>query len=208
MIAMKGQFITFDFADKYVLEDKRVRLQPLSMAHISSLSEISNDPLIWKYFFEKGSTISEMSIYVKAALQSRKLGKEYPFLVIDKQNSKVAGTTRLYEFSPILKSIKLGHTWYGSQFRGSGLNKHCKYLLFEFAFERLQLERVGFGAYASNSLSIKALQSVGCQIEGYLRNMFPSVEEKEGRTDAVLLSILRKEWMEKVKNELKNKLGK
>lgn len=203
---MNGHHIKFVFAEQYVLEDEGVKLIPLELAHIQYLSDISNDPVIWKYFFEKGDTPNELTSYVRSAIEKREAEKEYPFAVFDKKRKRWAGTTRFYEVSNELKTIKLGHTWYGKEFRGSGLNKHCKYLLFEFAFEKLGMERVGFGAYATNQISIAAMKGVGCKIEGVLRNMFPS-RDGNGRADAILMGILKKEWKESIKSELKNKLS-
>ncbi len=115
--------------------------------------------------------------------------------------------TRFYDYSSELKTIKLGHTWYGKDFRGSGINKHRKYLLFQFAFEELEVERIGFGAYALNAVSIAAMKSVGCQQEGILRNFFPAIEG-EGRTDCVLYSILKEEWFGGEKVKLRSKMTK
>jgi RimJ/RimL family protein N-acetyltransferase len=51
---------------------------------------------------------------------------------------KYAGSTRFYDINLEFKTLLLGFTWYGKQFRGTGLNKHCKYLLLQFAFELLE----------------------------------------------------------------------
>tara|TARA_R110001583_G_scaffold174118_3_gene328550 strand:- start:1116 stop:1268 length:153 start_codon:yes stop_codon:yes gene_type:complete len=47
--------------------------------------------------------------------------------------------------------------------------------------------------------------SVVYKNEGALRNMFPSINGI-GRTDAVLMSILKDEWKDSVRVQLKNKL--
>ncbi|MFS4468947.1 GNAT family N-acetyltransferase [Maribacter sp. 2210JD10-5] len=195
----------FDFSYSYVLEDDFIQLIPMTEAHVEPLARISDDLEIWTFFFEKGDTIEALSAYIKSAIDNRKSNKEYPFVVLDKTTKQFAGTTRFYEYSAELNTIKLGHTWYGKPFRGTGLNKRCKYLLFEFAFEKIGVERIGLGAYADNIISIAAMNSVGCRKEGVLRNMFPSRRGK-GRTDAVLMSILRNEWYENTKYELKAKI--
>ena len=195
----------FSFTKDYILENNSVRLTPLKTSHINSLLKISNDDFIWTYFFENGMGLSNLKKYVQNALENRVQKKEYPFIVFDKRTNQFAGKTRLYEYSPELKTIKIGHTWYGKDFRNSHVNKNCKYLLFNFVFDKLQLERVGFGAYADNKISIKALKSVGCKQEGFLRNMFPSINGI-GRTDAILMSILKEEWQLEAKENLKQKL--
>lgn len=178
---------------------------PLQKEHVEGLMPLARDPNIWTYFLEKGCNIQQLTNYIQNALNSRAAKKEYPFVVFDKRNNKIAGTTRFYEFNQEIKTIKLGHTWYGTEFQGTGINKHCKYLLFEFAFEKLGVERIGFGSYITNLRSIAAMESVGCKKEGILRNMFPAIVG-EGRTDAILLSILKNEWESEVKTILFSKL--
>lgn len=90
-------------------------------------------------------------------------------------------------------------------FRGLGINKNAKYLLFGFLFDQLNRQRIGFGASAENTVSIHAMKSVGCQLEGRLRSFLPQAPTKK-RVDIVLLSILKEEWQTKVKEELYNKL--
>ncbi|NNE75651.1 MAG: GNAT family N-acetyltransferase [Pricia sp.] len=202
---MTRQQVKLDFANAYILEDDFAKLIPLKEGHTQPLSQISNDADIWKYFFEEGDTIQKLTKYVMSAIENRKASNEYPFVVFDKKNGQYAGTTRFYDYSGELNTIKLGHTWYGKAFRGTDLNKHCKYLLFEFAFEKLGVERIGFGAYMDNTRSIAAMKSVGCKKEGVLRNMFPSIDGR-GRTDAILMSILKKEWHERVKSDIIKKI--
>lgn len=195
-----------DFSKDYILENDVVKLTPLRLEHNRTLLEISKDSDIWTYFLEKGNGIDNLTKYIHNAVNNRKLKKEYPFIVFDKIKNEYAGTTRLYEYSSELKNIKLGHTWYGKEFRGTGLNKHCKYILFEFIFDTLKLERIGFGAHIENKISIAAMVSVGCKREGVLRHFIPSLDG-EGRTDIVLMSILKEDWQDSVKRELKKKLN-
>ncbi len=199
--------LNFNFKSNYVLEDDFVKLSPLKIEHIENLIEIANENDIWKYSFVKGNGIENLTKYIQSTIDNRNAEKEYPFIVFDKIKNQVAGSTRYCEIVPSLKAIRLGYTWYGKEFRGTGLNKHCKYLLFEFAFEKMGVERIGLGAYIENERSIKAMKSVGCQKEGFLRGIFPAINGI-GRTNGILMSILKNEWNEKVKSELKNKLTK
>lgn len=194
-----------NFSENYVLENDKVKLLPLHSNHVKELIKVSRDESIWTYFFEHGKDVDSLATYVETALKNRSLKKEYPFVIFDKTNDQYAGCTRFYEYSFDLQTIKLGHTWLGKQFQGTGLNKNTKFLLFQFAFGGLQVERIGFGTYSDNLVSIAAMKSVGCKEEGVLRNMFPSISGV-GRTDAILMSILKYEWGNSVKKQLKNKL--
>jgi len=102
------------------------------------------------------------------------------------------------------QTIQLGYTWYGKQFQGTGLNKHCKFLLLQFAFEKMGMERVEFRADNNNKKSIAAMKSIGCQIEGVLRSHLPTLDGT--RRDSIVLSILKDEWMNGGKTALKEKL--
>ena len=197
--------LNFDYSKDYILEDQQVKLSPLKIEHVENLLDISNESDLWTYFLEKGNGRKNLTKYIRSTINNRKLEKEYPFIIFDKNEKEYAGTTWFYDYLKDLKSIKLGHTWIGEKFRGIGLNKHCKYLLFEFAFEELEVERIGFGAHIENKSSIAALKSVGCKEEGVLRNIIPALDSKE-RRDIILLSILKNEWFNYTKPNLKNRL--
>lgn len=194
-----------DFSVDYVLQNSRVRLEPLLEAHIAELKDIASEPEIWKYFLGRSNGSKDFGHYIKDAVESRRRKKEYPFAVYDKQKRKFAGCTRFFDYAKDLNNIRLGYSWYGKEFRGTGLNKNCKFLMFKFAFEKLGAERVGLGAHAENRISLAAMQSAGCTIEGRIRNAFPSING-QGRSDAVLLGIIKLEWASTVKKELKEKL--
>lgn len=197
--------MTLNFSDDYVLENNRVRLEPLSTKHTLSLQTIANENQLWTYFLGRADGRANFSHYIKDALCQRKRGKEYPFAIFDKYKNNYAGSTRFFEYEKELNTIRIGYSWNGNVFRGTKLNKNTKFLMFEFAFEMLEVERIGLGAHAENTISIYAMKSLGCKKEGEIRNLFPSVSGK-GRANAILMGILKQEWFESVKNELKCKL--
>ncbi|MEM8486666.1 MAG: GNAT family protein [Bacteroidota bacterium] len=196
----------FDFSADYVLEDSRVRLLPLLVEHAEALLSAADHEAVWYHLLENGRDVQQLTAYIAAAVEERSAGKAYAFAVFDKAANLFAGTTRFYEINPELQTIKLGHTWYGRSFWGSGLNKHCKYLLFDFAFEAVGAWRVGFGVSAENIRSLHAMRSVGCTEEGRLREYLWSVTGT-GRTDVVHLSMLRSEWRNGGKAALRQKLN-
>ena len=112
--------------------------------------------------------------------------------------------TRYYDIQIAQKTLQIGFTWYGKEFQGTGLNKHCKFLLLQFAFDELGMERVEFRADATNAKSIAAMKSIGCTVEGILRNH--AYRNDGTRRDSIVLSILKKEWEDGVKGRLIQKL--
>ncbi|AWG25625.1 GNAT family N-acetyltransferase [Flavobacterium kingsejongi] len=194
-----------DWNKEIVLEDERVLLRPLQESDVEYLEVFSEqEPDTWKYSLIRANGRGNLVNYIRIALQAKANKTEFPFIVLDKKTGSYAGSTRFYDINLVYKTLQLGYTWYGKAFQGTGLNRHCKYLLLEFAFETLGMERVEFRADASNARSIAAMKSIGCQVEGIFRSHMPTVEG--GRRDSIVLSILRQEWFESVKENLKNKL--
>ncbi len=190
---------------EYVLEDERVLLRPLHESDIQYfLPYAISEPDTWKYSGISAHGEERMKAYIRAALNGRKAGTQYPFIVFDKQTQEYAGSSRFYDIQPDNASLQLGYTWYGEKFRGSGLNKHCKFLLLQFAFETLDMYRVEFRADARNERSIAAMRSIGCTVEGILRSAMWL--EGGGRRNSIVLSILKEEWESGVKDNLFSKL--
>ena len=194
----------FDFSEEYILENHNIRISPLELLHIDELAKVANEFEIWTYFLDKGYG-DLWSEYVQEAIYNRQNRKEYPFVIFDKQSSKYAGMTRLYDIHLGIGVVKMGHTWFGKEFWGTKLNKQCKFLMFEFVFESLKMERIGFGVHGQNLRSIYALKSIGCIKEGVLRNFLTRIDG-DGRIDLILFSLLKSEWKLEVKEIIKRKL--
>jgi RimJ/RimL family protein N-acetyltransferase len=144
--------------------------------------------------------------YIKLAIEAKLSEKEYPFIVFDKLNNQYVGSTRFYDIQLNNKSLQIGYTWYGQRFQGTGLNKHCKFLLLTFAFEKLGMQRVEFRADAKNQRSILAMKSIGCKVEGILRSN--GIRADGTRRDSIVLSILKSEWENGLKDLLTSQLIK
>ncbi|MDR7210800.1 GNAT family N-acetyltransferase [Flavobacterium piscis] len=196
----------FNFSENIILEDNLVLLRSLQESDVDNLLEISiNEPETWKYSLVGADGKENLINYIQSAVIARDNQKELPFIVFDKKSQKYAGSTRFYDMNLEYKTLQLGFTWYGSAFRGTGLNKHCKYLLLQFAFETLGIERVEFRADNNNERSIAAMKSIGCKVEGVLRSNMPT-RGVDVRRDSIVLSILKEEWFAEVKENLHKKL--
>jgi N-acetyltransferase len=189
----------------YILEDERVLIRPLRESDLEHLLPYAlNEPDTWKYSHRSAKGEEGMRHYIHTALVNRADGKEYGFIVFDKTTNEYAGSTRFYDIQPDNDMLQLGYTWYGEKYRGSGLNKHCKFLILQFAFETLGMLRVEFRADARNERSIAAMKSIGCKVEGILRSNMAL--QDGGRRDSIVLSILKDEWENGVKENLRKRL--
>ncbi|HEX8277878.1 MAG TPA: GNAT family protein [Segetibacter sp.] len=194
-----------DFTRDYILENQNVLLRPLRISDLVNLMKFSiEEPELWKFSLITAAGAGNLEKYLQIAETARVQQKEYAFIVFDKRKNEYAGSTRFYDILPDYQTLQLGYTWYGKDFQGTGLNKNCKYLLLEFAFEKWQVERVEFRADNNNERSIAAMKSIGCTVEGVLRSNMP--KRDGGRRDSIVLSILKSEWTNGIKEMLKRKL--
>jgi N-acetyltransferase len=196
----------FDFNQNVVLEDQAVLLRPLQASDFEQLLYFSEkEPDLWKFSLVPANGRENLEHYIGLALAARNNKTEFPFIVYDKITKRYAGSTRFYDINFVFKSLQLGYTWYGKDFQGTGLNKHCKFLLLSYAFEVLQMERVEFRADNNNERSKAAMLSIGCKIDGVLRSNMPTYQSAL-RRDSIVLSILREEWFATVKPNLQSRL--
>jgi RimJ/RimL family protein N-acetyltransferase len=198
---------TFDFSKDYILEDERVQLRALNSGDKQHLLPYSlQEPALWKYSLISAAGEDNLEKYISLALSARADKKEYPFIVYDKHYNNYAGSTRFYDMNLDWGTLQLGFTWYGGAYHGTGLNKHCKFLLLQFAFEQMGMVRVEFRADNKNEKSIAAMKSIGCKVDGVLRQNMPT-RDSDVRRDSIVLSILRDEWFSEVKENLQKKIS-
>jgi len=194
------------FDDEIILENDFVLLRPLVSNDLKHLLPFATkEPTLWEYSNMQAGGKDKMYEYLIYALKKRAEKDSYAFLVFDKPKNKYAGSTRFYDYQEENNTVQLGFTWYGQEFQGTYVNKNCKNLILEYAFEYLQIERVEFRADNKNSRSIAAMKSIGCTVEGVLRSNCSAPNNK--RRDSIILSILKEEWEADKKALLKSKLG-
>jgi RimJ/RimL family protein N-acetyltransferase len=195
-----------DFSKDYVLENDIVKLTPLQESDYEKIISFSiHEPELWTHSLIQANSPEKLKVYINKALEGRICNNSYAFLVFDKRKNKYAGSTSFYDIQMENSTLQLGFTWYGKDFQGTGINKNCKYLMLEFAFEILKVERVEFRADNENKRSINAMKSIGCVVEGILRS---NTYKPDGtRRDSIILSILKDEWDNGIKQKLKENVN-
>ncbi len=197
----------FHASQEYILENDAVLLRPLQPSDYDLLLPFAlSEPELWRFSLVSAAGADGLKHYLQLALDARDKGSEYPFIVFDKVQQSWAGSTRFYDIQPAHQTLQLGYTWYGKAHQGTGLNKHCKFLLLQAAFEQFDMERVEFRADAENSRSLAAMKSIGCTLEGILRSN--GLKPGGTRRNSAVLSILKEEWTNSVKRILLEKISR
>lgn len=168
------------------LQRGALRLDPLAEADIPTLVDLADrnrDELIYL----NGPLRPD---WYRLALSEQREGRAVVFTL--RMADRIVGTTRFADFSPSLPAAELGWTWLDKAEHGSGLNTAIKYLLLKHAFEDWRLVRLQLKTAASNLRSQHAIEKLGAQREGLLRN---HRRLADGRLDdTVLYSITDREW--------------
>lgn len=188
-----------------VLTGRVVRLEPLSESHMPDLYQAGKDDSIWLYMrYGQINTQQDMAEWVQGLLQARDDGTDLPFAVIHQDTDCAIGSTRYLDIQPHNRSLEIGGTWYSVPYQRTAVNTECKYMLLRHAFEMLDCVRVQFKTDLRNERSQKAIERIGAQREGVLRDHM--ILPDGSLRSSVYYSILKSEWQQ-VKTRLESKLG-
>jgi N-acetyltransferase len=177
------------------LENKRVLLRPLQEADIDHLRPVAlAQPELFQFMSTFIKSDDDLKRFVLQALSDREQGKSIPFIIIDKRTNTTAGSTRFGNLEEQHKRVEIGWTWLGKEFHNTELNKAMKYVMLQHAFETMDMNRVEIKTNEHNQRSRRAIESIGGQYEGLLRNHM--INEDGTVRNTVYYSIIKEEWSE------------
>ena len=192
MIVMNLQPTRDFLQEEIVLENSRARLTPLKEEDFDLLKDVAFEPQIWEKGLVKMEDEGDLKKYLQTALEERRVGASYPFLIYDKKFGAVAGSTRFGAISLPHKRMEIGWTWLHPRFQGTGLNKAVKMAMLEFAFEVLKINRIEQKTDLINLQSQGAMIKLGATREGVFRRHCLTWT---GRVrDSVFFSYILEEW--------------
>lgn len=187
------------------LEGKYIILRPPSFEDIDGLTNAARDGEIWNNSFTQFPNANEISIYIEEMLDLSSKGIILPFVTIDKASNTVVGTTRYLNIDYENNRLEIGHTWIAKSWRKTYVNTEAKFLMLQYAFEKLGCIAVEIRTDVLNTVSRQAIQRLGAKQDGILRH---HKIMRDGRIrDTVCYSILKLEWKQ-VKENLMKKLFK
>lgn len=183
-----------NFSTDLRLENAKALLRQYNTSDDTELQGIVYDEDIWRLMPTKISNRAEFEVWKQSIATGYATGTRYTFMIVDKESGNIAGSTSYGNISEADKRLEIGWTWLSKAHRGTGLNRHCKFLLLRYAFEVLQYERVELKTDVLNLRSRRAMEKIGATQEGILRS---HTQMHDGRRrDTIYYSILRHEWSE------------
>ncbi|MGE6604583.1 GNAT family protein [Lysinibacillus sp. FSL M8-0216] len=186
------------------LENEIVKLKPLELNDLSGILEAASYPEIWPHMSTTIEKIVDVNNFVENALLMRRNKTEFPFVIVDKKTGEIIGSTRFMDIDDTHQRVEIGTTWLTPAYWRTAINTNCKYLLLQYCFEILLLQRVQIKTDHENIQSQKAIERIGATKEGVLRN---HMIRKDGTTrHTVMYSMTLEEWPQ-VKIHLNQLLG-
>lgn len=174
------------------LVGENIRIVPMEKNHIQGLYESGKYENIWAHLPKQIQALDDMESLVREALVQKGTGKEFPFVILLRENNQIIGATRFLDISHVNRSLEIGWTWLTPSVWGTNINNECKYLLLKYCFETLQVIRVQLKTDERNIRSQKAIERIGGIKEGILRN---HMIRKDGSfRNSVFYSIIDREW--------------
>lgn len=170
------------------LENESILLRPMMKQDFSLLLDLCQDKSLWEYFTYDLSQKDEFEKWAEPGFT----GERVQFVITNKINGQLMGSTAFGNYSPRDQRIEIGWTWLGRKFQGTGVNDQMKFLMLEYAFESLKLKRVEIKTDVLNLPARKALLRMGITEEGVLRSHTLLCSGR--RRDTIYYSVLESEW--------------
>jgi RimJ/RimL family protein N-acetyltransferase len=196
-------------ADPLTLEGRFVRLSPLGPEHVDALlAAASEDRSAYAFTWvppDRPTTVE----YIAKAVAAREAGRQLPFATWSIGTGRIVGTTRFSGLEPWdwwlcgddgkrrqrhgrPDVVEIGATWLAASAQRTPINTEAKLLMLTHAFESWEVHAVRFCTDRRNSRSRRAIERLGCTLDGILRADRPGPDGTI--RDSAYFSLLAEEW--------------
>jgi RimJ/RimL family protein N-acetyltransferase len=173
------------------LSRPEVQLLPLAAAHEAGLVDAVNDGQLWQLWYTAIPAPERMAAEIARRLALHSAGSMLPFTVLD-ADGRIAGMTTFMNIDAVHQRVEIGSTWYAQRVQRTPLNTAAKRLLLAHAFDALGCIAVEFRTHRFNTASRRAIERLGAQQDGMLRNHQRAADGT--LRDTVVYSITADEW--------------
>ena len=170
---------------------ERLALRWLTVADAPALYEIFSDPDVTRYW--SSPPLADRQAAEALLAEIHELFDRRSLLqwgIARRSDDLVVGTCTLAALAPAHRRAEIGFAL-GSRHWRQGYAAEALPALVDFAFGELGLHRLEADADPRNHASIRALERLGFQREGYLRERYHMNDEIQ---DAIMYGLLRRDW--------------
>ena len=174
-----------------IITTERVVLRWISENDVDSLYEIFSDPQVARYWSAPPFTDREAAVQLQREIA---VGNENNTMMkwglALRDSDRVIGTATLFNLSLDNGRAELGYAM-GRAHWGKGYMSEALHALVVHAFEVMELRRLEADVDPRNAASIRMLERLGFQREGFLRERWHVNGEIQ---DALFYGLLKREW--------------
>lgn len=176
-----------------ILETDKVILRPVEENDYDDFLRLAKkDPDMWEYFSLNLGDEKQLTQWMEMAAADKKADTRRALTIVEKVSGKIAGSSSMGNISYHDLRLEIGWSWLGKDFRSTGINRHTKFAMMNYAFETLNFERVEFKTDVLNARARKGLENVGGKPEGILRRHMTMWNNR--RRTSIYYSVLKDEW--------------
>ena len=175
-----------------IIDTPRVVLRWISEDDIDSLYEIFSNPHVMRYWSSPPLANREAAADLQRAIAGDNESETmFKWGIALRDSNTVIGTTTLFHLSLENGRAELGYAMAHSHW-GKGYMNEALTALVSHAFEVMELRRLEADVDPRNAASIRTLERLGFQREGFLRERWHVNGEIQ---DAFFYGLLRREWL-------------
>lgn len=174
-----------------IIDGQRIRLRRVTEDDVDALYRIFSNPEVMRYWSSTPLTdrtaATKLLEEIHDGFRRRAMMK---WGVARRSDNQIIGTTTLFNLDLNNRRCEVGYGLDRAEWGNGYMNEALRALL-EYAFTTLNLHRIEADVDPRNTGSIKTVQRLGFQQEGYLRERWQVGGEIQ---DALFFGLLRPEW--------------
>ncbi|WP_066175825.1 GNAT family N-acetyltransferase [Bacillus marinisedimentorum] len=173
------------------LETKRLKLVQLGEEHIPGFYDIMSRDEVTKYYgMESLKNLEEAARIIESFRTNFENKRAVRWGILLKDTEDFAGTVGLNNLHVRGKRAEIGYELHPSHWN-KGITTEAVKEVLRYAFEELDLFRMGAVTFTENKTSIQLLKRLGFKEEGILRGyLFQNNQSHDG----LVFSLLKTEW--------------
>lgn len=176
---------------KGFLSGEKVILRGFEKEDIKYLYNWINNSEVTHYMF-MGERPAIMERLTENWEKEVKSSSDIVFAIIERKHDRVIGSAGLYSINCISRHAEFRIIIGEKDFWSKGIGSEVAIIVIEYAFNKLNLNKIWLGVNADNAGAVKSYEKAGFVREGILRQEI----YRNGRYyDAVRMSVLREEFI-------------
>jgi RimJ/RimL family protein N-acetyltransferase len=176
------------------LQGKRVRLRGPRNDDADALFALFSDPAVMRYWSRPPmTTLGEAQGLVGEMLDSFEQRSLFNWMVTARDDDSVIGTCTLFRIDPRHRHAEIGYALRSDHW-GRGIASEAVALVLDWAFRRLDLQRVEADIDPRYDGSRQLLARLGFSSEGVMRQRFFVGDEA---TDSEIFGLLAEDWQQR-----------